>query len=94
MRLPIEDCNLRGLIRTIYLDHQHHFGDAMYLMQCSIMAPKNTNVDEINNSILESLSKELHMYLSVDSLALTKGVSATVGVSLDSLYSVEFLNTL
>jgi hypothetical protein len=71
MRLPVEDYNLRGLIRTIYLDHQHHFGDAMYLMQCSIMAPKNTNVDEINNSILESLSKELHTYLSVDSLALT-----------------------
>jgi len=32
MRLLAEDCNLRGLIRTIYLDHQRHFGDAMYLM--------------------------------------------------------------
>jgi hypothetical protein len=71
MRLPVEDCSLRGLIRTIYLDHQCHFGEAMYLMQCSILAPKNTNVDEVNNAILESLSKELHMYLSANSLIST-----------------------
>ncbi len=32
MRLPTEDCSLRGLIRTIYPDHQCHSGDAMYLM--------------------------------------------------------------
>ncbi len=32
MRLPTEDCNLRGLIRTIYPDHQCHSRDAMYLM--------------------------------------------------------------
>jgi hypothetical protein len=37
----------------------------------------------------------LHTYLSVDSLALTKeGVSAATWISMDSLYSVEFLNTL
>ncbi len=64
MRLPAEDCTLRGLIQTIYLDHQRHYGDAMYLMQRSILAPKNTDVDEVNNAILESLSKELHTYLS------------------------------
>jgi len=32
MQMPVEDCSLRGLIRTIYPDHQCHFGDAMYLM--------------------------------------------------------------
>jgi hypothetical protein len=32
MRLPVEDCSLRGLIRTVYPDHRCHFGDAMYLM--------------------------------------------------------------
>jgi hypothetical protein len=32
MRLPAEDCSLRGLIRTIYPNHQCHFRDAMYLM--------------------------------------------------------------
>jgi len=64
-------------------------------MQRSILAPKNINVDEVNNAILDSLSEELHTYLSVDSLALTKeGVSAATWVSMDSLYSVEFLNTL
>jgi len=36
-----EDSSLRGLIRTIYPDHQCHSGDAMYLMQRSILAPKN-----------------------------------------------------
>jgi hypothetical protein len=55
MRLPGEDCNLRGLIQTIYPDHQCHFGDAMYLMQRSILAPKNIDFDEVNNAILESL---------------------------------------
>jgi ATP-dependent DNA helicase PIF1 len=64
-------------------------------MQCSILAPKNTDVDEVNNAILESLSKDLHMYLNADSLAPTKeGASVVVGVSMDSLYPVEFLNTL
>jgi hypothetical protein len=56
MRLPAEDCSLRGLIRTIYPDHRCHSGDAMYLMQRNILAPKNTDVDEVNNAILESLS--------------------------------------
>jgi hypothetical protein len=95
MRLPAEDCSLRGLIRTIYLDHRCHSGDAMYLMQCSILAPKNIDVDEVNNVILELLSEELHMYLSTNSLTPTEeGVSVVVGVSMDSLYLVEFLNTL
>jgi hypothetical protein len=95
MRLPAEDCSLRGLIRTIYPNHQCHSGDAMYLMQRSILAPKNTNVDEVNNAILESLSEKLHMYISANSLTPTEeGASAAVGVSMDSLYPVEFLNTL
>jgi hypothetical protein len=55
MRLLAKDCNLRGLIRTIYPEHQCHSGNAMYLMQRSILTPKNTDVDEINNAILESL---------------------------------------
>ncbi len=67
----------------------------MYLMQCSILTPKNTDVDEVNNAILESLSEELHTYLSANSLTPTKeGASVVVGVSMDSLYPVEFLNTL
>jgi len=51
MKLPAEDCSLRGLIRTIYPDHWCHSGDAMYLMQCRILAPKNINIDEVNNAI-------------------------------------------
>jgi len=95
MKLPAKDCNLRGLIRTIYPDHQRHSGDAIYLMQHNILAPKNTNVDEVNNAILESLSEGLQTYLGTNSLALTEeGASVTSGVSMDSLYSVEFLNTL
>ncbi len=95
MRLPIEDGNLRGLIQTIYSDHQCHSGDAMYLMQCNVMALRNNDVDEVNNAILESLFEELHTYLNANSLALIEeGVSVAAGVSMDSLYPVEFLNTL
>jgi len=95
MRLPVEDCSLRGLIRTIYPDHRCHFGDAMYLMQCNILTPKNIDVNEVNNAVLESLSKESHTYLSANSLIPTKeGASVAARVSMDSLYPVEFLNTL
>jgi hypothetical protein len=95
MKLLVEDCSLIGLIRTIYSDHQCHFGDAMYFMQRSILAPKNTDVDEVNNAILELLSEKLHTYLSVNSLTpIQKGATIAAGVSMDSLYSVEFLNTL
>jgi len=95
MRLPAEDCSLKGLIRTIYPNHQCHSGDAMYLMQRNILAPKNIDVDEVNNAILESLSEESHMYLSANSLTPTEeGASVAAGVLMDSLYPVEFLNTL
>jgi hypothetical protein len=63
-------------------------------MQRIIMAPKNIDVDEVNNAILESLCKELHMYLSIDSLAPIEGASVVARVSMDSLYLVKFLNTL
>jgi ATP-dependent DNA helicase PIF1 len=64
-------------------------------MQHNTLTPKNTDVDEVNNAILESLSEESHMYLSANSLTPTKeGASVVAGVSMDSLYLVEFLNTL
>jgi hypothetical protein len=45
------------------------------------MAPKNIDVNEINNAILESLFEELHTYLSVDSLVLAEeGVSVIARV--------------
>jgi hypothetical protein len=94
MRLPAEDCSLRGLIRTIYPDHRCHSGDAMYLMQRIILAPKNTNIDEVNNAILELLFEESHTYLSANSLAPEEGASVDAGILMDSLYLVEFLNTL
>ncbi len=62
------------------------------------LSPKwgcDTNVDEVNNAILESLSEELHTYLSANSLTPTeKGASVATRVSMDSLYPMEFLNTL
>ncbi len=95
MRLLAEDYSFRGLIQTIYPNHRHHSRDAMYLMQHNILTPKNIDVDEVNNAILESLSKELHTYLNADSLASTEeGASVVARVSMDSLYPVEFLNTL
>ncbi len=67
----------------------------MYLMQRSILAPKNININEINNAILESLFEELYTYLNTNSLTSTKeGASVTTRVSMDSFYPVEFLNIL
>jgi ATP-dependent DNA helicase PIF1 len=64
-------------------------------MQRNIPAPKNIDVDEVNNAILESLSEESHTYLSANSLIPTEeGASVAVRVSMDSLYLVEFLDTL
>jgi len=64
-------------------------------MQRNILTPENIDVDEINNAILKSLSEESHTYLSANSLAPTeKGGSVVARVSMDSLYLVEFLNTL
>jgi len=64
-------------------------------MQRNILAPKNTNVDEVNNAILELISEESHTYLSANSLTPTEeGASVAAGVSMDSLYPMEFLNTL
>jgi hypothetical protein len=71
VKLLAEDCSLKGLIQTIYPNHQCHSGNAMYFMQRIILAPKNIDVDEVNNTILESLYEELHTYLSVNSLTLT-----------------------
>jgi hypothetical protein len=89
MRLLVEDCSFRGLIRTIYPDHRCHSRDAMYLM------PKNNDVDEVNNAILESIFEESHTFLSANSLTPTEeGASVAIGVSMDSLYSAKFLNTL
>ncbi len=67
----------------------------MYLMQHNMLAPKNIDVDKVNNAILESLSEESHTYLSANSLTpIEEGASVTAGVLMDSLYLVEFLNTL
>jgi ATP-dependent DNA helicase PIF1 len=64
-------------------------------MQHNILALKNIDVYEVNNVILELLSEESHTYLSANSLTPTKeSASVDVGVSMDSLYPVEFLNTL
>jgi len=64
-------------------------------MQCKILAPKNIDIDEVNNAILELLSEELHMYLNINFLTLTKeGANVVARISMDSLYPVEFLNIL
>jgi ATP-dependent DNA helicase PIF1 len=64
-------------------------------MQRNILAPKNTDVAEVNNAILESLFEELHTYLTANSLTpIEEGASVATEVSMDSLYPVEFLNTL
>jgi len=73
--IPYEVANRRLQLKRInpnhVSDHQRHSGDAMYLMQRNILAPKNANIDEVNNVILELLFEELHTYLSANSLTST-----------------------
>jgi len=67
----------------------------MYFMQCNILAPKNIDVDEVNNAILESLFEESHMYLNANSLTpKEEGANVAARISMDSLSPMEFLNTL
>ncbi|KAH9535644.1 hypothetical protein CY35_17G063900 [Sphagnum magellanicum] len=59
-----------------------------HLMEMVLMT-KNTDIDEVNNAILKSLSEELHTYLNANSLIPTKeGASVAARVSMDSLYPV------
>jgi ATP-dependent DNA helicase PIF1 len=97
--VPYEVANKRLQLKKNNLNHL--FGSLTPLWRCHVSyatqhsGPKNIDVDEVNNAILESLYEELHMYLSANSLTLTEeGASATTGISMDSLYPVEFLNTL
>jgi hypothetical protein len=47
-------------------------------MQRNILAPRNIDIDEVNNAILESLYEESHTYLSANSLTSTEeGASVT-----------------
>ncbi len=56
MRLLVKDYNLRGLIQTIYPDDQHHSRDAMYIMQCNVLALKKL-------TLMKSTMQFLNRYL-------------------------------
>jgi hypothetical protein len=46
----------------------NNFSNPIYLKQRAILAPKNEDVDEINDAILEAMPGPTKKYLSADSI--------------------------
>ena len=55
-------------IETIYPDLENHMGDLKYFAGRCIIAPLNTDVDNINTNILNRIPGEPKTYYSIDSL--------------------------
>ena len=57
MAAPTEDVN--DLIDTIFPDLAARMHDTTYIRGRAILTPKNVDVDDINNRMLDSLPKEV-----------------------------------
>lgn len=98
IRIP-QDCtlheerqNLEGLIESIYPNYILHVGDAEYLMGRCILAPRNEDVDAVNEIMSAALPTVPQLFRSADSLA--PGDGAQDGLELNMQFPVELLNTL
>ena len=57
---------LKNFIEFVYPYLVNRYKDDSYFQHCYILAPLNTDVDELNNRILIVLPSNSHMYLSFD----------------------------
>src|SRR5690242_9547773 len=100
IRLPdnivLDNKNLDDLISEVFNDINLYYQDSDYIKQRAILSTRNDNVDYINEHILNKLpgsdddddnNKKIHHYYSANSVENEKKVD-------ESLYSLEFLNTL
>lgn len=88
--IPDHDNALLELIQFIYPHDALHKPTTTTFCDRAIICPKNENVNDINNHILNTLSKEATNYLSADSIiphANEKGDT-------EILYPPEYLNSL
>jgi hypothetical protein len=68
----------------------NNFSNPIYLKQRAILAPKNEDVDEINNAILEAMPSPTKEYLSANSIVDIHETNVDANV----LFHVEFVNSL
>ncbi len=88
--LPAHMRTKENLIEFVYLDLMNNFSNPIYLKQRAILAPKNEDVDEINDAILEAMSSPTKEYLSADSIIDIHRTTVDANV----LFLVKFLNSL
>ncbi|KAL0327801.1 UNVERIFIED_CONTAM: hypothetical protein Sangu_1858100 [Sesamum angustifolium] len=60
------DNSLMQLINETYPELKKKYNDCTYLKERAILAPKNSDVDEINSMILSMLPGEIHQFCSAD----------------------------
>jgi hypothetical protein len=88
--LPADMRTKENLIEFVYSDLMNNFSNPIYLKQRAILAPKNEDVDEINDAILETMPGPTKEYLSADSIVNIQETNVDANV----LFPVEFLNSL
>ncbi|KAJ9555986.1 hypothetical protein OSB04_010600 [Centaurea solstitialis] len=88
--IPDHDNALIDLIQFIYTHESLNQPSTTTFCDSAIICPKNENVDDINNLILNSLSKEVTTYLSADSIIPRANEKGDTEI----LYPPEYLNTL
>jgi ATP-dependent DNA helicase PIF1 len=88
--LPAHMRTKENLIEFVYPDLMNNFSNPIYLKQRAILAPKNEDVDEINDAILEAMAGPTKEYLSADSIVDIHETNVDTNV----MFPVEFLNSL
>ncbi|KAG8370301.1 hypothetical protein BUALT_Bualt14G0102700 [Buddleja alternifolia] len=66
--IEISDNSLMQLINTTYPELSDRYKDPTYLKERAILAPKNSDVDEINSMMLSMLPGEVRQFYSADTL--------------------------
>ncbi|CAL1402097.1 unnamed protein product [Linum trigynum] len=81
---------VQSITTDIYNSFEENYKDTKYLKSRAIVTPTNIVVTEINDFMLQKLSRPSHSYFSADSMQL----DTEVPESFSETYPPEFLNTL
>ena len=88
--VPISDNSITSIVGAVYSDLLGNLSSAQYFTERAILAPKIELVDQINDYMCSLLPREMHEYLSCDSICRPSSESDMT----DSLYTIEFLNSI
>ncbi|KAJ4800579.1 ATP-dependent DNA helicase PIF1 [Rhynchospora pubera] len=80
----------KSIIDATYPDLKSMYMDASYLRQRAIVTPKNDVVNSLNESVLDLIPGNKHVYLSADSIDGSDNMSD----DLRGIYPTEFLNNI